>query len=90
MGTAKGKKIKIATIKKKLNEKGLYEFRHRFVPEETKELVKNYLLDNDKWKTISTPQVIEDLNLQEWLNHLQEELMDATLYIERLKAEVGN
>ena len=32
----------------------------------------------------------EDLNLQEWLNHLQEELMDATLYIERLKAEVGN
>ena len=32
----------------------------------------------------------EDLNLQEWLNHLQEELMDATLYIERLKAEVGD
>ena len=31
-----------------------------------------------------------DLNLQEWLNHLQEELMDATLYIERLKAEVKN
>ena len=31
-----------------------------------------------------------DLNLQEWLNHLQEELMDATLYIERLKAEVGD
>jgi hypothetical protein len=32
----------------------------------------------------------EDLNLQEWLNHLQEELMDATLYIERLKAEIGD
>jgi hypothetical protein len=30
----------------------------------------------------------EDLNLQEWLNHLQEELMDATLYVERLKAEL--
>ena len=30
----------------------------------------------------------EDLNLQEWLNHLQEELMDATLYIEKLKAEL--
>lgn len=29
-----------------------------------------------------------DLNLQDWLNHLQEELMDATLYIERLKAEL--
>jgi len=32
----------------------------------------------------------EDLNLQEWLNHLQEELMDATLYVERLKAELKN
>jgi len=32
----------------------------------------------------------EDLNLQEWFNHLQEELMDATLYIERLKAEIGD
>ena len=30
----------------------------------------------------------EDLNLQEWLNHLQEELMDATLYIEKLKSEL--
>ena len=29
-----------------------------------------------------------DLNLLEWLNHLQEELMDATLYIEKLKDEV--
>lgn len=28
------------------------------------------------------------LNLMEWLNHLQEELMDATLYIERLMEEV--
>lgn len=26
-----------------------------------------------------------DLSLFEWLNHLQEELMDATLYIEKLK-----
>lgn len=29
-----------------------------------------------------------DLNTIEWLNHLQEELMDATLYIEKLKSEV--
>lgn len=28
-----------------------------------------------------------DLNTLEWLIHLQEELMDATLYIERLKKE---
>ena len=32
----------------------------------------------------------EDLNLQDWLLHLQEELMDATLYIERLKEEIGS
>jgi tRNA A37 threonylcarbamoyladenosine biosynthesis protein TsaE len=29
-----------------------------------------------------------DLSLLEWLNHLQEELMDATLYIQKLKQEV--
>ena len=29
-----------------------------------------------------------DLSLHEWLNHLQEELMDATLYIEKLKHEL--
>ena len=29
-----------------------------------------------------------DLSLSEWLIHLQEELMDATLYIEKLKQEV--
>lgn len=28
-----------------------------------------------------------DLNTLQWLTHLQEELMDATLYIERLKQE---
>lgn len=28
-----------------------------------------------------------ELTLQEWFNHLQEELMDATLYIEKLKGE---
>lgn len=28
-----------------------------------------------------------DLNTLEWINHLQEELMDATLYVERLKQE---
>lgn len=28
------------------------------------------------------------LPLIDWLNHLQEELMDATLYIEKLKQEI--
>lgn len=31
----------------------------------------------------------KDLSLKDWLVHLQEELMDATLYIERLKDDVG-
>jgi hypothetical protein len=29
-----------------------------------------------------------DLSLHEWLEHLKQELMDATLYIERLKKEI--
>ena len=29
-----------------------------------------------------------DVDLTGWLNHLQEELMDATLYIEKLKKEL--
>jgi hypothetical protein len=31
-----------------------------------------------------------DLSTLEWLTHLQEELMDATLYIQRLKQEYDN
>lgn len=30
----------------------------------------------------------DDLSLLDWLNHLQEELMDAVLYVERLKKDV--
>ncbi len=30
-----------------------------------------------------------DLDFGDWLTHLQEELMDATLYIERLKRDVN-
>ena len=29
-----------------------------------------------------------DLTLDDWINHLQEELMDATLYLERIKKEI--
>jgi hypothetical protein len=39
-------------------------------------------------KKYNTTLEREDLDLQEWLNHLQEELMDATLYVERLKTEL--
>lgn len=31
----------------------------------------------------------EDLNVQDWLTHLQEELMDAAVYVERLIQDVG-
>lgn len=31
----------------------------------------------------------DDLSFLDWLNHLQEELMDATLYIEKLKEEAS-
>jgi len=30
----------------------------------------------------------EDLNLHDWLTHLQEELMDAAVYVERLMEDV--
>jgi hypothetical protein len=30
----------------------------------------------------------EDLNALDWLQHLQEELMDATLYIEKLRKKL--
>lgn len=30
-----------------------------------------------------------ELSLVEWLNHIQEELMDATLYIQKLKNELN-
>ena len=30
----------------------------------------------------------DDLSFIDWLNHLQEELMDATLYLSRIKKEI--
>ena len=32
----------------------------------------------------------EDLSTLEWLQHLQEELMDACVYVEKLKGEIKN
>ena len=32
----------------------------------------------------------DDSDVFAWLNHLQEELMDATLYLQRLKEEITN
>jgi hypothetical protein len=39
-------------------------------------------------KKYNTTLEREDLSFLDWLEHLQEELMDATLYVERLKTEV--
>jgi len=32
----------------------------------------------------------EDLQLSDWLNHLQEELMDAAVYVEKIKTLLKN
>ena len=37
-------------------------------------------------KKYNTSLEREDLSLIDWLTHLQEELMDATLYVEKLKS----
>ena len=39
-------------------------------------------------KKYNTTLEREDLNLIEWINHAQEEAMDLTLYLERIKAEL--
>ena len=31
-----------------------------------------------------------DLNIKDWTEHLQQELMDAVLYLEKLKSELKN
>ena len=41
-------------------------------------------------KKYNTTMDRDDLSLYEWLNHLQEELMDAIQYIEKLKHETNN
>ena len=36
-----------------------------------------------------TPLTRNDLTLDQWITHLQEELMDATLYLERIKKDIA-
>ena len=40
-------------------------------------------------KKYGTPLTRNDLTLDQWLTHLQEELMDATLYLERIKKDIA-
>ena len=56
------------------------------------EQVSKKLLDRaDKgFKKYGTTMERTDLNLRDWLVHLQEEMMDATVYIEKLLEVVDN
>ena len=70
----------------------------RLVPEENDELstdkyvqaVKEKFEERSQTgiKKYNTTLERKDLNLIEWLNHAQEEAMDLTLYLERIKAEL--
>jgi hypothetical protein len=60
-------------MKDEIVESVLDKFKER-----SKEGIKKYGVTLDR----------KDLSPLEWLTHLQEELMDATLYIERLKKEL--
>ena len=53
--------------------------------------VRQHLLDRAKRGLIKygTTTEREDLSFLEWLNHLQEELLDAAVYVERLKQDVN-
>ncbi len=50
-------------------------------------MAKYYLRSERGRQKYGTNLDRKDIDLEGWLNHLQEELMDATLYIEKLKKE---
>ena len=60
-------------MKDRIVESVLDKFKQR-----SEEGIKKYGVTMDR----------KDLSVLEWLTHLQEELMDATLYIEKLKKEL--
>jgi hypothetical protein len=39
-------------------------------------------------KKYNTTLERDDLSISDWMQHLQEELMDAVLYLEKLKSEI--
>jgi len=52
-------------------------------------LAKYVERSNTGLKKYGTTLDREDLTLDQWLTHLQEELMDATLYLERIKKDIA-
>lgn len=76
-------------------EDNYQEAQRPFVPERKDTIVESVI---EKYKERSETGIRKygttldrnDLNLSQWLTHLQEELMDATLYVEKLKKSFGN
>jgi hypothetical protein len=64
MGSAKGTKIAPHRLRQILEDQGLYKKIGKHIDDVTKQQIRNYLLKDDNWKTLSTKQVIEDLNLK--------------------------
>ena len=53
-----------------------------------KVMAKYYERSQTGIKKYGTTLMRDDLKLTDWLTHLQEELLDATLYIERIKHDL--
>ena len=51
-------------------------------------LAKYVERSNAGLKKYGTPLTRNDITIAQWINHLQEELMDATLYLERIKKDI--
>jgi len=51
-------------------------------------MTKYYERSHAGIKKYGTMLTRDDLELTDWLTHLQEELMDATLYIEKIKSDI--
>ena len=61
------------------------EFQDKFVDRVKNKYTQRSIVGYKKYNTTLERT---DVDVLGWLNHLQEELMDATLYIERLKEEL--
>ena len=63
------------------------EFNERATKDKHVQSVINKFAERSEIGLIKYGTTLErnDLNLLDWINHLQEELMDATLYCEKLK-----
>ena len=60
-------------------------------PDNNVENVRTQLLDRSKvgFTKYGTTTERTDIDLVGWLQHLQEELMDAAVYVERIKQELN-